>query len=53
MVSLALLLDENNQNSLLYPAPHLHSHAVLINYTADQSGKARALETGELFRVRH
>jgi conjugative relaxase-like TrwC/TraI family protein len=44
-------VDENNQNSLLYPSPHLHSHAVLLNFTTDAKGKARALETGELFKI--
>lgn len=42
-------LDENISNSLLYPAPHVHTHAVLLNMTG--ADKPRSLETGELFRV--
>lgn len=41
-------LNESNQESL-YPAPHLHSHAVLVNLTI--ADKARSLQTAELFKA--
>ncbi len=41
-------LNEADEKSL-YPAPHLHSHAVMINLTV--ADKARSLDTSELFKA--
>lgn len=34
-----------------YPAPHLHTHAVLFNLTEDATGQARSLQPYELFKI--
>ncbi len=41
-------MDES-VNAALYPAPHLHTHAVMMNLTV--ADKPRSLETGELFKA--
>ena len=41
-------LDEK-EGAALYPAPHLHTHAVMMNLTV--ADKPRSLETGELFKA--
>ncbi len=41
-------LDEK-EGAALYPAPHLHTHAVMMNLTV--TDKPRSLETGELFKA--
>ncbi len=41
-------LDEK-EGAALYPAPHLHTHAVMMNLTA--AGKPRSLQTAELFKA--
>lgn len=34
-----------------YPAPHLHTHAVLFNLAEDSTGQARSLQPYELFKI--
>jgi len=41
-------LNEADEKSL-YPAPHLHSHAVMVNLTV--ADKTRSLDTSELFKA--
>jgi conjugative relaxase-like TrwC/TraI family protein len=34
-----------------YPAPHLHTHAVVFNMTRDAEGQVRSMQPQELYRV--